>query len=176
MSTRGASGWVVNTPTGLPDCTSSVSSSSSSRNVRQIASNDAQFRAALPVPPYTTRSAGRSATSGSRLFMSMRSAASCCQPLQESVAPRGARMIPRLVGVSMVESGIAAILLHSARVGQALLPVLTKGKGEQARVPVLLCARKFDCVRGDSWGTVHGLHHGLRDTYGKIAWRDRPRA
>src|SRR5580693_5539350 len=29
MSTRGASGWVRNTPTGLPDCTSSVSSASS---------------------------------------------------------------------------------------------------------------------------------------------------
>src|SRR6266446_1550311 len=39
------------------------------------------------------RSAGRSATSGSRLFISMRSAASCCQPLQESVVPRGARMV-----------------------------------------------------------------------------------
>jgi hypothetical protein len=30
----------------------------------------------LPVPPYTTRSSGRSATSGSRLFISIRRAAS----------------------------------------------------------------------------------------------------
>ena len=43
-----------------------------------------------PVPPYTTRSSGRSATSGSRLFISIRSAASCGQPRQESSAPRGA--------------------------------------------------------------------------------------
>src|SRR5436305_3723209 len=34
---------------------------------------------------------GRSATSGSRLFMSIRSAASCCHPRQESSVPRGAR-------------------------------------------------------------------------------------
>jgi hypothetical protein len=43
-------------------------------------SNAAQLRAALPVPPYTTRSSGRSATSGSRLFMSIRNAASCGHP------------------------------------------------------------------------------------------------
>src|SRR5688572_6687192 len=67
-----------------------VSSSLRSRSVRTSASYASQLRAALPVPPYTTRSSGRSATSGSRLFMSMRSAASCCQPLQEIEVPRGA--------------------------------------------------------------------------------------
>src|ERR1039457_368756 len=36
---------------------------------------------------------GLSATSGSRLFISMRSAASCCQPRQESWVPRGARIV-----------------------------------------------------------------------------------
>ena len=36
-------------------------------------------------------SSGRSATCGSRLFISMRIAASCGQPLQEIVVPRGAR-------------------------------------------------------------------------------------
>src|SRR5665648_557996 len=36
-------------------------------------------------------SSGASATSGSRLFMSMRRAASCCQPLQLIAVPRGAR-------------------------------------------------------------------------------------
>src|SRR5207248_11371749 len=36
-------------------------------------------------------SSGRSATSGSRLFISMRRAASCCQPLQVMSVPRGAR-------------------------------------------------------------------------------------
>jgi len=38
MRTRGAPGWVVNTPTGLPDWTSSVSSASSARSERTIAS------------------------------------------------------------------------------------------------------------------------------------------
>src|SRR5690349_15778532 len=35
---------------------------------------------------------GFSATSGSRLLWSMRRAASCCHPLQETSVPRGARM------------------------------------------------------------------------------------
>jgi len=39
------------TPTGLPDCTSIVSSSPSVDSVRTMASNAAQLRAALPVPP-----------------------------------------------------------------------------------------------------------------------------
>ena len=51
MSTRGAHSWVRSTPTGLPDCTSSVSSSARSRSVRTIASKAAQLRAALPEPP-----------------------------------------------------------------------------------------------------------------------------
>src|SRR5690606_33462608 len=93
MRTRGAYGCVRNTATGFPDWTSIVSSSSSSRSVRTIASNASQLRAARPVPPYTTRSSGRSATSGSRLFISIRSAASCVQPLQLSSAPRGARIV-----------------------------------------------------------------------------------
>ena len=76
INTRGASAWVVNTPTGFPDWTRSVSSSPSVRSVRQIVSNDGQSRAAFPVPPYTTKSSGRSATSGSRLFISIRRAAS----------------------------------------------------------------------------------------------------
>src|SRR5438445_12210623 len=99
MSTRGASGWVVNTPTGFPDCTSSVSSSPSVVRVRQIASNEAQSLAAFPVPPYTTRSCGRSATSGSRLFMSMRSAASWTQPRHDRARPRSARTILEAVTV-----------------------------------------------------------------------------
>src|SRR5712692_9601896 len=43
------------------------------------------------MPPYTTRSSGRSATSGSRLFISMRSGASVSQLRAESSVPRGAR-------------------------------------------------------------------------------------
>ena len=51
MSTRGAHSWVRNTPTGLPDCTSIVSSSASVRSVRHMASNASHERAARPVPP-----------------------------------------------------------------------------------------------------------------------------
>ncbi len=56
MSTRGAEGCVRNTPTGLPDWMSSVSSPSSFRRARTIWWKASQLRAALPVPPYTTRS------------------------------------------------------------------------------------------------------------------------
>ena len=90
MMTRGAQGCVRKTATGLPDCTTSVSSCSRRRSVSTIASNAGHDRAARPLPPYTISSSGRSATSGSRLFMSMRSAASCGHPLQEIAAPRGA--------------------------------------------------------------------------------------
>ena len=100
MSTRGAQRCVRKMPTGLPDCTSSVSSCSSDRSERTIASNAGQLRAARPDPPYTTRSSGRSATSGSRLFISIRSAASCGQPLQESACRRGARIV-RVVAVDI---------------------------------------------------------------------------
>src|ERR1700739_1486637 len=60
------------------------------------------------MPPYTTRSAGRSATSGSRLFIRQRRAASCCHPLQRSWLPRGARI-----------SGAAVIVIIPSRL---LLP------------------------------------------------------
>nr|WP_234753995.1 hypothetical protein [Arthrobacter ramosus] len=80
-----------NTPTGLPDWTSRVSSFSRVSRVRVIASNAAQDRAARPVPPYTTRASGRSATSGSRLFINMRNGASVCQLLAVSSVPRAAR-------------------------------------------------------------------------------------
>src|SRR5688572_26782984 len=51
------------------------------------------------MPPYTTRSCGRSATSGSRLFMSMRSGASVSQLFAESCVPRGARITREFIGV-----------------------------------------------------------------------------
>ncbi len=51
MSTRGAHSWVRITPTGLPDCTSSVSSDSSVVRARTMASYASQLRAAFPVPP-----------------------------------------------------------------------------------------------------------------------------
>src|SRR5205807_5315607 len=92
MRTRGACSCVLKTPTGLPDCTSKVSSFSRFFRLSTIARYAFQLRAARPVPPYTTRSCGRSATSESRLFMSMRMAASCCQPLQVIWLPRGARI------------------------------------------------------------------------------------
>jgi hypothetical protein len=51
ISTRGAHSWVRSTPTGRPDCTSSVSSTFSSVSSRVIAWKLGQSRAALPVPP-----------------------------------------------------------------------------------------------------------------------------
>jgi hypothetical protein len=51
MSTRGASAWLRNTATGLPDWTRSVSSSPSRLRVSTIASKHSQLRAALPEPP-----------------------------------------------------------------------------------------------------------------------------
>jgi hypothetical protein len=51
ISTRGASAWVRNTPTGLPDCTHSVSSASRSRRAATMRSKLSQSRAARPMPP-----------------------------------------------------------------------------------------------------------------------------
>src|SRR4030095_4708968 len=80
---------------------SNVSSFSSCCSERTIASNASQLRAALPAPPYTINSSGFSATSGSRLFIKQRSAASWCQPLQLSVAPRGARIVLADIGAHL---------------------------------------------------------------------------
>src|SRR5690606_12722600 len=93
MRTRGASSCVRRTPTGFPDWTRSVSSGSRRFKQRTIPSNAAHDRAAWPRPPYTTSRAGSSATSGSRLFISMRSAASASQVLQVRVGPWGARTV-----------------------------------------------------------------------------------
>ena len=91
MSTRGASACVLNTPTGLPDWISSDSSSPRSRNAARIASKHSQLRAARPMPPYTTSSLGFSATSGSRLFWIMRSAAFGEPALRRALRCRAAR-------------------------------------------------------------------------------------
>ena len=53
---RAARSWecfdaIVATPTGLPLCTSSVSSSPRSRSVATMASKHSQLRAARPLPP-----------------------------------------------------------------------------------------------------------------------------
>src|SRR5256886_8679918 len=80
------------TVTGVQTCALPIS----------ICSKQRQLRAALPIPPYTTRSCGRSATSGSRLFISMRSAASLNQLRQLKVEPRGARSGGRGVASDMV--------------------------------------------------------------------------
>src|SRR5690554_1355754 len=45
------------------------------------------------MPPYTTRSSGRSATSGSRLFWIIRYGASVSQERQLRSVPRGARTV-----------------------------------------------------------------------------------
>ncbi|MNT44066.1 hypothetical protein D3C72_1805710 [compost metagenome] len=58
------------------------------------------------MPPYTTSSFGFSATSGSRLFISMRSGASVSQLLAVSVVPRGAR-----ISVSRKRVGLVVVLV-----------------------------------------------------------------
>src|SRR5262249_61453801 len=85
-----------------------------------------QLRAALPAPPYTISSCQRSATSGSRLFMSMRRAASCGQPLHESALPRGARM-GSLGGPSgelsfIVRRGMSTVLVGPRGRGHLTVP------------------------------------------------------
>ncbi len=100
ISTRGASTCVRKTPTGLPDCTSSVSSSFRRRSTERIVSKASQLRAALPMPPYTTSLSGCSATSGSRLFCSIRNGASVNQLPQFRDLPRGARTTRGTGGLS----------------------------------------------------------------------------
>src|SRR5215831_11467925 len=107
ISTRGVSECVRNTPTGFPDWTQSVSSASRSRNDLTMRSKLSQSRAARPTPPYTTSSWGFSATSGSRLFISIRSGASVSQLRAEIFGPRGARIVralSRRVAMSMWSS------------------------------------------------------------------------
>src|SRR5262249_36550711 len=96
ISTRGVSECVRNTPTGFPDWTQSVSSASRPRNDLTMRSKLSQSRAARPTPPYTTSSWGFSATSGSRLFISIRSGASVSQLRVEIFGPRGARIVRAL--------------------------------------------------------------------------------
>ena len=90
IKTRGASAWVGKMATGFPLCIRSVSLSFKSIKAFCIVSKASRFRAALPRPPYTIKSSGRSATSASKLFTSIRRAASCTQPLQRRVGPTGA--------------------------------------------------------------------------------------
>src|SRR5258706_2481087 len=97
-----------------------------------ITSNAFHGRAALPVPPYTTKSAGRSATSGSRLLHSMRNAASCTHPLQESSAPRAARTV-------RAPSTMPYFYHHSRRGGlrrEDVRPRLPKSENQQLRAPL----------------------------------------
>src|ERR1700688_501050 len=56
------------------------------------------------MPPYTTSSAGFSATSGSRLFISMRSGASVIHERALKTLPRAARMTLDFKGASMMAS------------------------------------------------------------------------
>src|SRR5450631_3977154 len=56
------------------------------------------------MPPYTTSSAGFSATSGSRLFISMRSGASVIQERALRVLPRAARITLGFWEASMIVS------------------------------------------------------------------------
>src|SRR5687767_13593341 len=84
------------------------------------------------MPPYTTRSSGRSATSGSRLFMSMRSGASVCQLRAVSVVPRGARTatgVPRSYGWFMVCSSSVSVGLSVGLSVEASVELSDGGRG-----------------------------------------------
>ena len=97
--------------------------------------------------------------------MSMRSAASCCQPLQESVAPRDARMVPRLAGVSMVESGIA-VILHRAIVRQVgMLAYWSREDDVVGLVTSLSLLMRAVTSQIPGWG-FSGSHVRLRDLSG----------
>ena len=87
-SPRGARTCVRKRAIGLPDWTTSVSSSRRSLSTATMRSNDVQSRAARAADMYTTRSSGRSAFS--RLFSSSRRMVSCLQPRQRSAVPRAA--------------------------------------------------------------------------------------
>src|SRR5215204_3447536 len=89
IKTLGESLCVFRIPTGLPDWINSDSSFSNTFNAAIILSSASKFLAAFPLPPYTIRSSGRSATSGSRLLSNILNAASCIQPLQLSLLPVG---------------------------------------------------------------------------------------
>ena len=93
---------VLKTPTGLPDCTNSVSSSSSRSSVSTIASNAAQLRAARPMPPYTTSVSGCSATSGARLFINIRIGASVLQCFATFSGPVRARTVRAFANLGSV--------------------------------------------------------------------------
>jgi hypothetical protein len=67
------------------------------------------LEAARPMPPYTTSSAGFSATSGSRLFISIRSGASVSHDFAVSVVPRGARITPSRRRVHPVRAGCSMV-------------------------------------------------------------------
>src|SRR2546423_12926438 len=75
---------------------------------------------------------GFSATSGSRLFISIRSAASWCQPLQLLSLPRGARTTRRLV---IVENSFPDSSGHASDIGrQRTIGLNCRGKFADAFV------------------------------------------
>src|SRR5690606_8019562 len=80
------------------------SSSSRRSSVATILSKSSHDLAALPLPPYTMSSSGFSATSGSRLFISIRLAASWIQPLAVRFPPRGALTVRLPLMVAPFES------------------------------------------------------------------------
>src|ERR1700722_910513 len=89
------------------------------------------------MPPYTTSSAGFSATSASRLFINMRSGASVIQLRALNVLPRAARMILGLGGASM------------------LIPLRAKAPGQFVPGSGIVQA----CHRGDLAGSPRSSDH-----------------
>src|SRR5436853_1320631 len=122
-------------PTGLPDCISNDSSFSKIFNALMILSSASKFLAAFPRPPYTINSSGFSATSGSRLLSSMRNAASCIHPLQESFVPVG---VLYLTG-SYFDAVFMVMLQNKA------LYLYLNGKGHQYKMAGSTGGQRLSC-------------------------------
>src|SRR5260370_5299707 len=89
------------------------------------------------MPPYTMSCAGRSAHWGSRLFISMRSAASCCQPRQESSVPRGERITRVSSTVVPVVAGMA-VSPNAVSYRRGGIGIMTKKQERAMDIAVLL--------------------------------------
>src|SRR5262245_61784451 len=98
------------------------------------------------MPPYTTRSLGRSATSGSRLFMIMRSGASVSQLRALKVCPRGARIVGRTVGLR--EGWIGAEVYLSRQLGARLLSGPERARELVARTRMVQGRKRGNTVVG----------------------------
>src|SRR3546814_3688845 len=99
------------------------------------------------MPPWTTSSAGFSATSASRLFWIIRYGASVSQDLQLSSVPRGAELL-RDGSLWLVMAGAVVACLRGLLHRGAGAPILLRGRG--------VGVREWLGARGVGWGVTAG--------------------